>query len=168
MISPAINPFRYRETTAAERHGKWRFVLTEDLLVRMPWRVPGVISFRDADGREWVRMDGSIRTIRAGYAWDGCSPKRHLPGIGWVGTPDPESTRLASCVHDAGYQFSGTRHFPLCRDMEDWLFLRILRAENFRYAGTYYTAVRALGWQFWGRHARPMFSEVIHHSRDDF
>lgn len=155
------SPFRYRETTPAERQGKWRYILTEDLRVRMPWRFPQDISFCDAAGREWMRIEGDIRTIRKGYAWDGCSPKRHLPILGWIGTPDPESTRLASCVHDAGYQFSGTRHFPLSRGMEDWLFLRILRAEKFPHAGTYYTAVRALGWMFWGRHPEPMDSEIL-------
>lgn len=108
-----LTPFSYRETTPEERMGKWRFVLAEDLHVRMPWRFTGDISFRDDAGREWMRITGDIRTIRKGYAWDGCSPKRHLPGVGWIGTPDPESTRLASCVHDAGYQFSGTPDFPL-------------------------------------------------------
>ncbi len=143
--------FAYRETTPAERAGRWRYILTADLAVRHPWPVPETISFRDAAGIEWMRIAGHQRIIRAGYAWDGCTPKRHLPIIGWLGTPDPPSTRLASCLHDAAYQFSGTRHFPTSREMEDWFFLRLLQARRFSFAATYYTAVRLAGWMFWGQ-----------------
>lgn len=61
---------------------------------------------------EWLTIRNGVVTIQAGYAWDGCSPARRLPGGIWIGTPDgplAENGRpvsyLPSLVHDALCQF---------------------------------------------------------------
>ena len=47
----------------------------------------------------WLAIErdgaGTRIRVRAGYAWDGCTCAPDLPG-----------TRLASCLHDAVYQFA--------------------------------------------------------------
>lgn len=62
---------------------------------------------------EWVTINDGWMVVRAGYAWDGCSPAWRLPGtVVWLGVPDgplgldgrPVSWR-ASLFHDALCQF---------------------------------------------------------------
>lgn len=64
-------------------------------------------------GNAWLTIYGGWMHVRAGYAWDGCSPALRLPGTGiWIGPPDgplladgrPAAWR-ASLLHDALCQF---------------------------------------------------------------
>jgi len=145
MILP---PFRldreYRQLSPKEGARRWRWELLRDLYTRLPFRVPDT-SFRDAQGREWMQHDFGWRIVRKGYRWNGCSPKRHVPLLGWVGTPDTSRNLLASCVHDAAYQFSGTDHWPTTREQEDTLFRDILRSAGFFGTGLWFGAVRDFG-----------------------
>jgi hypothetical protein len=142
----------YRELSPEEGARKWRFVLLRDVRCALPVRVPDA-TFHDAGGREWMRHEGGWRILRAGYASNGCSPKRWVPGLGWIGTPDTKRTVWASFHHDGGYQFSGVRGWPLRREMEDELFLRNLQWCGFRLARMYHGAVKDFGGAFWGKNA---------------
>jgi hypothetical protein len=159
-----LPPFRlgleYAELHPDTGHRRWRWMLKKDIHIRLPTRLPDC-SFQDAQGREWLQHDIGWRILRAGYWWNGCSPKRWLPLVGWVGTPDTPRNLLASCIHDAAYQFSGTPHWPTPREFEDQLFRDILRASGFRLTGAWYGAVKDFGSSSWGKNpdnlsSRPM------------
>lgn len=102
-----VGKFSYRE-----QPGKWRFVLTDDLRIHFPYDFWGYYAFADDRGRIWTYVDGRDWVILKDYAWDGCSPKFFFGGRHW-GTPDFESTRIASCWHDSAGQF---RHLPCIKD----------------------------------------------------
>jgi hypothetical protein len=159
-----IPPFKlgqhYRELSPKEGSFVWRWELIKELHIRLPFRVPDA-SFADAQGREWMQHDMGWRIVRAGYRWNGCSPKRHVPIIGWVGTPDTSRNLLASCVHDAAYQFSGTAHWPTDRKREDDLFRDILRASGFFGVGLWHGAVRDFGATSWGKNDGNLTSKPL-------
>lgn len=141
----------YRELSPEEGNFRWRFVTLRDLECRMPWRKLPEMSFEDRTGVERMRFEsGGWRIIRSGYAWNGCSPKRYIRGIGWVGTPDTRRNRRGSLYHDAGYQASGDPIYPLTREQEDYLFLLNLREDKFRLSCAWYGAVRDFGASSWG------------------
>lgn len=108
--------------------------------------VSGTITFHDAAGRTWFQLDRYGALVSEGYAWNGCSPKRWVPVLGWVGTVDFEATLAASLVHDCFYQFHATRHFPLHRSDCDAIFRDLIIAEGEdEIARVYHWAVRKLG-----------------------
>lgn len=96
-------------------------------------------------------MTGEILTIRKDYAWDGCSPSLRIPVIGWIGTPTPYATILASLIHDTLFQFMWAQYFPLTLKQSNEAFFDILKAHNFRWANTYYGAVTDFGKFFAGK-----------------
>jgi hypothetical protein len=113
-------------------------------------------------GYEWegpwlsIAANGMI-TVKAStdrpFAWDGCSPKFRLLGLGLVGTPDgaidintgQSATFYASMVHDALYQSLDV--IPLSRKECDQIFREILG--SYELAGVYYWAVRCFGRLSW-------------------
>jgi hypothetical protein len=96
-------------------------------------------------GKELARIQDGWLIIRAGYAWNGCSPKWKL--LWFVcGTPDPECTRLASLVHDLLYQFLLCPGFPFTRQECDYVFWDLMGDWWLR--GTYHHAVNKLGGRF--------------------
>ena len=106
---------------------KWRYRIVRPVRLRIDGLVRcGVISFRDASGREWLRMDELGATLRPDYTWNGCTPKRWVRPVGWVGTPDFKCTHLASAFHDAFYQFHACEHMPLHRSDADRIFRQII------------------------------------------
>jgi hypothetical protein len=139
-----VRDIHFREISPKEGKHVYRFV-TKHVVV-IPWSgfVPRgtKLSFRDKNGREWLYMDHDHIIIHNRYAWDGCSPKIHIPIFGWVGTPDFEKTILASLIHDALCQFQHTEHFPLSRLIIDNIFLYLLKINNFPLATLYYGGVR--------------------------
>jgi hypothetical protein len=159
-IPPFHDGTHYRQLSPAEGVNRWRWELTKELHIRLPYRVPDA-SFADAQGREWMQHDMGWRIIRKGYRWNGCSPKRHIPLLGWIGTPDTARNLLASCVHDAAYQFSGTDHWPTTREQEDHLFFDILRASGFRMARAWHGAVRDFGGPAWARNIDNLTSKLL-------
>lgn len=106
-----------------------------------------IISFRDKNHHEWLRMSDSVITISGGYAWNGCTPKRYSRVLRrWIGTPDFKATIPASLVHDALYQFSHCRDFPLHRSDCDEIFRQlIVKSGSPKIAETYHWAVRKFG-----------------------
>ncbi|MEO5712152.1 MAG: DUF1353 domain-containing protein [Luteolibacter sp.] len=138
----------YRELSHVEGRDIYRWITLRAIRVPMRGLVTRDTSivYRDAKGREWMRMDKFGILIARDYAWNGCSPKRWLPVLGWVGTPDLKCTLLASLVHDTLYQFHPTRHFPLDRAEADAVFREIIEESgNEGIASTYYHAVREFG-----------------------
>ena len=78
----------------------WRYALGSDYGYCSP--LLDGIEFEN----EWVTIRESAIRIRAGYAWDGCSPCISVLGLFYVGTPDGAqhlglpATYHASLVHD--------------------------------------------------------------------
>lgn len=138
----------FRELSPAEGKRIYRFQTTAH--VRYPARgiVLGrsVITFHDSNGNQWLQLDRFGALVSPGYAWNGCSPKRWVPVLGWIGTPDFPSTIAASLIHDALYQFHATRHFPLHRsDCDQYLRDLIAATGAEDIAAIYYHAVRRFG-----------------------
>jgi hypothetical protein len=104
------------------------------------------VLYHDKTGKVRARHDKFGLHIEAGYAWNGCSPKRWYPVLGWVGTPDFECTRLASLCHDVGYQFGATEHFPLTKYTVDATFYHCIHMAGDRdIAAIYHGAVDRYG-----------------------
>lgn len=140
----------YRLDPIREGGLRWRFRLTNDVHIQLHGIVPKgrVISFRDSSGSEWMSICYSGITVRQWYQWNGCTPKRYVPYLRfWIGTPDFDSAILASCVHDALYQFSCTPDFPLYRADCDEIFRRILLDKGMApwMVRCYHWAVRKFG-----------------------
>lgn len=100
---------------------------------------------------DFVMIAGGKLYIKAGYSWDGNTPQFKLFGLVRIGTPNgrinPETgkpkTYYASLVHDALYQY-----FPkheISRKAIDDLYFEMLKQADFKGAGVYHKAVRALG-----------------------
>jgi hypothetical protein len=132
-----------------EANRKWRFVTLKDTRVEFDSPLCSDLrptSFHSADGREWLLINRYGITLRAGYAWNGCTPKYWSRIFGWCGTPDYPSTILASAIHDALYQFARTEHFPFHRSDVDLLFYHIISLSGSpRLASLYYSAVVKFG-----------------------
>lgn len=125
---------------------RWRFRSLRHTRIKIPGIVPHTISFRDKYEREWLRVDPYGILVAAAYTWNGCTPKRWVPLLGWIGTPDFRCTHLASHVHDALYQFSGTAHFPLHRSDCDAIFRRLIELHgDEEIAAIYHAGVRRFG-----------------------
>lgn len=135
----------FRELSPEEGKRRWRWKTTVPVVVRLAIDLDEEIAFMDARGIERGRLCGPRLKIHGGYAWNGCSPKRWVPVLGWIGTPDTPDNLLGSFIHDFMCQFVETRHFPLSRDHVDGIFLALLRRSGFRWAGLYHGAVRDFG-----------------------
>ena len=108
---------------------------------------------------KWVEIhvDGLI-IVKAGYAWDGCTPKVNLFDLYIFGAPEgildintmKPKTYYASLVHDVLYQFYG-RH-GIKRKRIDSLFYDILRRDGFYMADAYYMIVDHLGAKFFNKY----------------
>jgi hypothetical protein len=136
---------------------KWRFRTLHGIRLRVDGITDGrIICYHDATGKTWARHDKFGLYVEEGYAWNGCSPKRWYPLVGWVGTPDFKCTLLASLCHDVHYQFARTEHFPMHRSEVDGLFRDTIAAhDEDDIASIYHAAVRRFG--HW--HDRPQNGE---------
>ncbi len=135
---------------------RWRYAIDEDVVYAIA-RYPDCIRERrrlcDEAGNCWLELVPPNRVIvKAGYAWDGCSPTFSFLDLGWVGTPDGviehtgrPVTWKASLVHDALGQYRHHENFPFDTKMRDLIFRDILAENEFKMAWTYYWAVRFLG-----------------------
>jgi hypothetical protein len=135
-----------RELSPKEGARRYRFVTRRPVVYVLDRSTAQFLSFRDGRGREWLRVDGRRVTVAAGYAWNGCSPKRWFPLLGWVGTPDFPSTIFASLIHDCLYQFHACADFPFTRLECDDFFRRLVEiGGDADLARVYYGAVRRFG-----------------------
>ena len=100
---------------------------------------------------EWASVHDGKLTIYAGYAWNGCSPKKSYWSLFVIGTPDgtieintgKQKAYYASLVHDCLYQYK-----IINRKHADKIFLELLRKSEFLPAKLYYLAVRLFGKEF--------------------
>lgn len=151
MIVPAFDSNRHYIEL---RGGSSRFELNGDVALTVPYleriKHRGHISFRDAKKHEWANIADATLVVRGPYRWNGASPKWWLPLVGWVGTPDPPATRLATLVHDVCFQFLRTADWPIPYEECNALFHQIMVAHNFKRANTYHGAVKDFGKLFCG------------------
>jgi hypothetical protein len=152
-MKPATLPdFRegieYRQLHPTKEGGRrWRFKTCRGIRLRVDGIIDNrIICYHDAIGKVWARHDRYGIYVEEGYCWNGCTPKRWYPVLGWCGTPDFHCTRLASLCHDVGYQFSRTEHFPLHKSDVDALFYHtICMAGDPDIASVYHGAVCKFG-----------------------
>lgn len=149
----------YRYLSIKEGRGVYRFETLRKTVIPLHFDHPDM-RVVDADGTEWVRLDGNVMTIRAGYAWNGCSPKKGWCGI-WWGTPDFTGSRRASLAHDALFQISGTKHFRATMQQCNEVFYRLMLRDGFWGAPIYFEAVQRFGRKFFGKADLNLRSEVI-------
>ncbi len=124
--------------------GKYRFTLTQDLVVYLNkgWRGRHVL--RD-DDTEWATLVDDTLTILAGYSCDGCSPAIQLFGH-WFGTPTPPNAVTACFVHDVLRGYLGLPCLSYTRKDTDDVFYDILKEAGFKMGEVYHGAVAG----FWG------------------
>lgn len=140
----------WRELSPAQGRYRWRFTtMGPGVRVRIDLPLTETIEFRDHGGKLWARFDGPNFAVLPMYWWNGCSPKRHVPVFGWIGTPDCRGdvtgiggNLLGSVVHDCMGQFQETEHFPPSVD-PDLCFYDILQLADFPLYLPYFSAVRA-------------------------
>lgn len=150
---------------------KYKFVLRRDRFFSLSsYLAPSSLGkeYEYIDVQEWKCKKGVTRltfdpvslgfTVKAGYAWDGCSPKIIIPNLITIGTPDgvptgvenqPQAFR-ASLIHDALYQFRNSKSvaghpLPGDRLIYDQLFRDLLKEDRFMFSDFYYCVVRTFG-----------------------
>lgn len=132
---------------------QWRYALREDFGYTSP-HLAG-IDFEN----EWVTIRRCDIRIKAGYAWDGCSPCVSVLGLFYVGAPDGAqhlglpATYHASLVHDALCQWKVENRISKAAAVA--VFRELLLEVRFPLAGLYAAAVENFGPQdFHGAEAR--------------
>lgn len=97
---------------------------------------------------EWASIHNGELTIKAGYAWNGCSPKKKFFDLFYFGTSDGvidvetghQKAYYASLVHDCLYQYQ-----LIERKHADRIFYKLLHEAEFAPAKLYYLAVKWFG-----------------------
>lgn len=123
----------------------WKWKLDEDYIFEDEY-FEGI----EADC-EWASIHNGELTINAGYAWNGCSPKKKFFDLIYFGTPDgvidintgKQKAYYASLVHDCLYQYQFIE-----RKYADQLFYELLKEVEFAPAKIYYLAVKWFGRRF--------------------
>ena len=136
----------------------WLFSLDEDVQFEVGW-----MKHETQLTEKWFTIRGGVCTILKGYAWDGCSPKGVFWSTwdGWVEDSDlwvasrdycgPVKVKgkptlyIASCVHDALYQFIVA--ISTATGMSVWEVRR--HADN-----TFGDICKAAGWTKWKAYRR--------------
>jgi hypothetical protein len=135
----------YREMHPEEGKRRWRWQSTRRNVLPLA-RDTGVhAAFLDGRGIERGRLEGDELIAHSDYAWNGCTPKRWVPVLGWVGTPDHERNLQASFWHDLLSQFLATEHLPFSQGQVDRIFLEIMVWNRFRWSNLYHGAVLDFG-----------------------
>ena len=107
--------------------GKYKYTLKEPLSTYS-------VELKDVYfSNDWLMVCNGFITVNSGYSWDGCSF-----------APDTIETYIASCIHDAFYQF----HFTT-RKRADLAFYDLLKQNKFPFAKIYYISVRLFGFLFY-------------------
>jgi hypothetical protein len=157
LHEPFVEGLHYRELSAREGGGRYRFALLEDVQFVHPHFILPLdanVSFRDRHGQEWMRLTCRTQTIRRHYWWNGNTPKWGFQLFGrsiWIGTWDHPATRPASNKHDADFQFSACEHYPFSWEAANQHYHDIARAEGFRLASAFHGALQDFSLNAWGR-----------------
>ena len=157
----------WRELSPREGKRRYRFATLRPQSVTLDLPLTELVTFHDRHGREWARFDGPVFTLAADYWWNGNSPKRWVPLLGWVGTPDCRGDVTgvggniqASGFHDPWSQFMLTQHFPLSRGEVNLGFYDVNVCSGFPFALPYYSAVQSVG-RAWPRSDNGEYS-ILH------
>lgn len=141
MSSKSRRGFRPKHFGVPGNH--WRYALANDYGHASP-QLHG-IDFEN----DWVTIHRGNIVIKAGYAWDGCSPCISVLGLFYLGTPDGAhhlgvpATYHASLVHDVLCQWK--KEIPISKAATVALFHDLLLEVRFPLAGLYAFAVNRLG-----------------------
>lgn len=98
---------------------------------------------------DWCFIADGCITVAAGYAWDGCTPKYDIAGLGVIGTPDGRLyqgkpiTYYASLVHDVLCQFKDEIDISKLQVIQ--IFNDMLAERNFAARVVYVSAVDWFG-----------------------
>ncbi len=154
--------FEYTGLSHKAGNDRLRFVTLRPIRILCLDALPGkdVLSFRDGEGHEVLRVDSMGFTLASHFKWNGCSPKRWVPVFGWIGTPDfHPATIAASALHDCLYQFNRVAGFPWTREQCDDVFRQIIASYGEdKLASVYHFAVRHLG--AWDTKKKPELSMI--------
>jgi hypothetical protein len=126
----------------------WRYALADDYSMTSHYYLAGVHF-----DNHWLSIHDRNVRIKAGYAWDGCSPCMSILGLFYVGPPDGAehlgnpATYHASLVHDALCQFR--TQVPVSKATAVGLFRELLDKARFPLAWAYAAAVDRYGPQAW-------------------
>lgn len=138
----------YRELSPKEGSSRFRWVTLKDIELEFTFALTHyneAIKFKDNIGKTWLTLRGYKAILSKDYAWNGNTPKLHVPIFGWIGTPDYKKTRRASAWHDVFTQMIYTQHMPLSMDEVNDVFYDILSLDKFCLRGVFNGAVRRLG-----------------------
>ena len=102
----------------------------------------------------FVSVKDCVMTVRAGYSWNGCSPKHNIMDLKITGTPEgvidfrtgKPKTYYGSLCHDVRYQYQigSKKNADIC-------FLCALWAADFVLADVYYWFVDKFGQKAWDK-----------------
>lgn len=122
---------------------QWRYALDSDY-GHTSLHLAGIV-FEN----EWLTIRACNMVIKAGYAWDGCSPCKSILGLLYLGPPDGAehlgvpATYHASLAHDALCQW---RHeIGISKAASIAIFRELLLQVKFPLAGLYAAAVKRFG-----------------------
>jgi hypothetical protein len=121
----------------------WRYALADDYGMHSE-HLRGV-HFEN----KWLTIKDGNLVVKAGYAWDGCSPCILVVGLFYIGPPDGAqllgnpATYHASLVHDVLCQFK--KEVPISKATSVAVFRELLDKARFPLAGAYATAVALFG-----------------------
>lgn len=109
-----------------------------------------------------ITPDGTI-TVRAGYAWNYCSPQFRIFGVrvgAWNGDINPDTgkvqTYAASLLHDVLYDTQPAH--GITRIECDRLFLQIARRDRFPIGKIYFMLMRVFGAIYWHKYHKKIYS----------
>ena len=119
------------------------------------WKLEKDYTFEyEAEDAEYsyAKVKDNRVTIKAGYAWNGCSPKRSVLDVFVVGITDgivyfetgKQKLYYPTLEHDCLYQYKIGR-----RKQADRRFLRRMNKVHFKLAYLYYIFVRIFGVFSW-------------------
>ncbi len=111
------------------------------------YKHPALIGVNYAN--RWCVISGGEIVVQPGYAWDGCTPKFDIAGLGVVGVPDGRLyqglpiTYYPSLVHDVFCQFK--HEIRISKAAVVQIFNDMLKERQFGARVLYVTAVDWLG-----------------------
>ena len=123
----------------------WRYRLDRDYSLTHP-----ILNNRDYFNNEFITIENGTLTVRAGYAWDGCTPSFYLLwGLVCIGTPDGAIRYgypwlyFVSLIHDVLCQYR--KDLPFTKQEVTTIFYDMMAQCNWPLKGLYRFAVYYFG-----------------------
>lgn len=117
-------------------HPKWKYRLSEHLVLWTSHRVEKPILIRSSSGYLIGKWQGNLLIIFSGYMYDGAT--------GW---PDHKEAMVGFAFHDFGYQLSQI----LTRLQWDQGMKSLHEQANYKLRHVVFAGVRLGGWKFFGK-----------------